>query len=89
MNGSSSAPAGSYNEFSRSFYRQAVLPSQNPDLYSRKGGETLQERNSGKGESGLEVLAMGLGCMEMSYGYGPAGDKKEMISLVRSESPGS
>jgi aryl-alcohol dehydrogenase-like predicted oxidoreductase len=36
------------------------------------------------GESGLEVSALGLGCMGMSYGYGPAGDKQEMISLIRS-----
>ncbi|HSU29369.1 MAG TPA: aldo/keto reductase, partial [Chitinophagaceae bacterium] len=34
------------------------------------------------GNSGLEVSALGLGCMGMSYGYGPAGDKKEMISLL-------
>ncbi|TLM99437.1 aldo/keto reductase, partial [bacterium] len=32
------------------------------------------------GYSGLEVSAIGLGCMGMSYGYGPAADKKEMIS---------
>ncbi|RPI08770.1 MAG: aldo/keto reductase [Acidobacteriales bacterium] len=36
------------------------------------------------GESGLEVSALGLGCMGMSFGYGPAADKKEMISLIRS-----
>ncbi len=36
------------------------------------------------GKSNLEVSALGLGCMGMSHGYGPAGDKKEMISLVRS-----
>jgi aryl-alcohol dehydrogenase-like predicted oxidoreductase len=35
------------------------------------------------GNSGLEVSAMGLGCMGMSFGYGPAADKKEMISLIR------
>lgn len=35
------------------------------------------------GRSGLEVSALGLGCMGMSYGYGPAGDKQEMISLIR------
>jgi aryl-alcohol dehydrogenase-like predicted oxidoreductase len=34
------------------------------------------------GNSNLEVSALGLGCMGMSYGYGPAGDKKEMISLI-------
>jgi aryl-alcohol dehydrogenase-like predicted oxidoreductase len=36
------------------------------------------------GESNLEVSAIGLGCMGMSFGYGPAADKKEMISLIRS-----
>ena len=36
------------------------------------------------GNSNLEVSAMGLGCMGMSFGYGPAADKKEMISLIRS-----
>jgi len=36
------------------------------------------------GKSNLEVSAIGLGCMGMSYGYGPAHDKQEMISLIRS-----
>ena len=36
------------------------------------------------GNSNLEVSALGLGCMGMSFGYGPAGDKQEMISLIRS-----
>jgi len=35
------------------------------------------------GTSGLEVSALGLGCMGMSYGYGPAGDRREMIALLR------
>lgn len=35
------------------------------------------------GNSGLEVSAIGLGCMGMSFGYGPAGDRQEMISLLR------
>jgi aryl-alcohol dehydrogenase-like predicted oxidoreductase len=35
------------------------------------------------GNSGLEVSALGLGCMGMSFGYGPAGDKQEMIALLR------
>lgn len=34
------------------------------------------------GNSGLEVSAIGLGCMGMSHGYGPASNKKEMISLI-------
>jgi aryl-alcohol dehydrogenase-like predicted oxidoreductase len=41
----------------------------------------MQKRTLGK--SGLEVSALGLGCMGMSYGYGPAPDKQEMISLLR------
>jgi len=36
------------------------------------------------GKSSLEVSLLGLGCMGMSFGYGPAGDKQEMISLIRS-----
>ncbi len=35
------------------------------------------------GNSGLEVSAIGLGCMGMSFGYGPAKDRNEMISLIR------
>ena len=35
------------------------------------------------GNSGLEVSALGLGCMSMSSAYGPAGDKAEMIALLR------
>jgi aryl-alcohol dehydrogenase-like predicted oxidoreductase len=35
------------------------------------------------GRSGLEVSALGLGCMGMSFGLGPAKDKTEMISLIR------
>lgn len=36
------------------------------------------------GNSGLEVSALGLGCMGMSFSYGPPKDKQEMISLLRS-----
>lgn len=39
----------------------------------------MQNRKLGN----LEVSALGLGCMGMSYGYGPAPDKQEMISLIR------
>src|SRR5215467_6300841 len=41
----------------------------------------MQKRKLGK--SGLEVSAIGLGCMGMSYGYGPALDRQEGISLIR------
>jgi aryl-alcohol dehydrogenase-like predicted oxidoreductase len=35
------------------------------------------------GTSNLEVSAIGLGCMGMSFSYGPPKDKQEMISLLR------
>ena len=35
------------------------------------------------GNSGLEVSALGLGCMGMSFGYGPAMDRNEAIALLR------
>jgi aryl-alcohol dehydrogenase-like predicted oxidoreductase len=42
----------------------------------------MQKRKLGK--RNLEVSALGLGCMGMSFSYGPPGDKQEMISLIRS-----
>jgi aryl-alcohol dehydrogenase-like predicted oxidoreductase len=44
------------------------------------GEESMQQRKLGKD---LEVSALGLGCMGMSSGYGPAADKGEMIKLIR------
>jgi aryl-alcohol dehydrogenase-like predicted oxidoreductase len=41
----------------------------------------MQKRKLGK--SKLEVSAIGLGCMGMSFAYGPAGDKQKMISVIR------
>ena len=35
------------------------------------------------GKNGLEVSAIGLGCMGLSYGYGPATDTQEAITLIR------
>ena len=42
----------------------------------------MQKRTLGK--SRLEVSALGLGCMGLSFGYGPAADKQDAISLIRS-----
>jgi len=41
----------------------------------------MQKRKLGK--SGLEVSAIGFGCMNMSYGYGPAADKQQAINVIR------
>jgi aryl-alcohol dehydrogenase-like predicted oxidoreductase len=53
-----------------------------PSLEKEKGfkSRSMQQRKLGK--SGLEVSAVGLGCMGMSANYGPAGDKQEMINLM-------
>src|SRR5438105_13212725 len=45
-------------------------------------GGNMQKRKLGN--RGLEVSAIGLGCMGLSYGYGPAVDKQVGISLIRS-----
>src|SRR3982751_5354978 len=42
---------------------------------------TMQKRKLGN--SGLEVSEIGLGCMGMSFGYGPAKNKQEMIPVIR------
>jgi aryl-alcohol dehydrogenase-like predicted oxidoreductase len=50
-------------------------------LTNKQEFHKMQKRKLGK--SNLEVSAVGLGCMGMSMSYGPPGDKKEMISLLR------
>src|ERR1700704_2691273 len=42
----------------------------------------MQKRKLGK--SNLEVSAIGLGCMGLSFGYGPATEKQQAITLIRS-----
>src|SRR5712672_1341208 len=44
-------------------------------------GKAMQKRALGK--SNLEVSAVGLGCMGMSFSYGPPKDKQEMTALLR------
>jgi aryl-alcohol dehydrogenase-like predicted oxidoreductase len=50
-------------------------------MKSGEKGKTMRKRKLGM--SGLEVSALGLGCMGMSANYGPVGDKQEMIGLIR------
>src|SRR5260370_42547958 len=49
-------------------------------LFPCQGG-IMEKRKLGK--SSLEISAIGLGCMELSFGLGPAVDKKDGISLIR------
>jgi aryl-alcohol dehydrogenase-like predicted oxidoreductase len=42
---------------------------------------TVQKRRLGN--STLEVSALGLGCMGLSFGYGPAVDKRDGVALIR------
>jgi aryl-alcohol dehydrogenase-like predicted oxidoreductase len=42
---------------------------------------TMQKRTLGN--SKLDVSTLGLGCMSMSFGYGPAADTREMVELIR------
>src|SRR5688500_20228810 len=56
-----------------------------PPLHSKKwrmfSADTMQKRKLGN--STLEVSAIGLGCMGLSYGYGPATGRGEAIRLIR------
>jgi aryl-alcohol dehydrogenase-like predicted oxidoreductase len=53
-----------------------------PILATPFEGETIMQKRK-LGKSNLEVSAIGLGCMGMSFSYGPPADKQEMISLIR------
>jgi aryl-alcohol dehydrogenase-like predicted oxidoreductase len=53
-----------------------------PTFNSKTGVQKMQKRKLGN--SNLEVSALGLGCMRMSYGDSPVGDKQEMISFLHS-----
>jgi aryl-alcohol dehydrogenase-like predicted oxidoreductase len=45
--------------------------------------DTIPKRTLGRGTHALEVSAIGLGCMGMSWSFGPAKDTKEMVALLR------
>ena len=51
-------------------------------VFEGGSGAAMKKRRLGK--SGLEVSALGLGCMGMSFGYGPAKDTAEMTAVIRS-----
>jgi aryl-alcohol dehydrogenase-like predicted oxidoreductase len=57
------------------------LSKASENFYLKNVERGMQIRRLGK--SGLEVSALGLGCMGMSFGYGPPGEKQEMISVLR------
>jgi aryl-alcohol dehydrogenase-like predicted oxidoreductase len=50
-------------------------------LLAQEKGKTVQKRMLGK--SNLEVSAIGLGCMGLTFGYGPATDVSDAIKLIR------
>src|SRR6266542_4845045 len=66
--------------------RTGVIVDQRWRIGSSGSRSTTTENRMQKrklGLSNLEVSAIGLGCMGMSYGYGPAADRTEMIALIR------
>jgi aldo/keto reductase family protein len=56
------------------------VEEESSDLYSKTGVQKMQKRKLGN--SNLEVSALGLGCMGMSFAYGPPADKQEIIALI-------
>src|SRR6266700_4691581 len=72
----------------RSQQRSSKLARDNSDAEMKrsrdqreKAGTIVKKRELGN--SGLEVSALGLGCMGLSFGYGPALDKNEAIKVIR------
>jgi aryl-alcohol dehydrogenase-like predicted oxidoreductase len=63
------------------FSKQPSIVTLLSDFQLISMGKKMQKRNLGK--SGLEVSALGLGCMGMSFSYGPPANRQEMISLIR------
>src|SRR5579863_1176147 len=51
------------------------------NIWQAKGATTMQKRELGR--SGLQVSAIGFGCMGLSFAYGPATERSEAIALIR------
>jgi aryl-alcohol dehydrogenase-like predicted oxidoreductase len=78
-------PSSALSARGKEFHRLAGAKNSAQERYRNRApfveGEFMQRRKLGK--SNLEVSAIGLGCMGMTYAYGPPADKKEMIALLR------
>src|SRR6266849_4239859 len=59
------------------------LPTRAVGRYSEPGGKRPAMDKRQLGKSGLDVSALGFGCMGISFGYGPAIDRQQGISLIR------
>src|ERR1035437_2908302 len=71
----------SFNQKPSSFMGNCFLHLHQMKYGTIRTGEIMQNRK--QGESGLEVSALGLGCMGLSFGLGPATEKSEAIKLIR------
>jgi aryl-alcohol dehydrogenase-like predicted oxidoreductase len=75
------APPDSHVEPKPAAPARVVGSQQHPVAESRNGQATMEKRALGK--SGLEVSAIGLGCMGINFSYGHALDKEQGIELIR------
>ncbi|WP_419870842.1 aldo/keto reductase [Chryseobacterium sp. CT-SW4] len=65
-------------KYSNLYKRNLIYPSE--ICHVKKSKENMKTRNLGN--SGLEVSELGLGCMGLTFGYGPATDEKDAIELI-------
>src|SRR5689334_20229557 len=61
--------------------RRSLLGEAYGSSWPPRGWTTMKQRALGR--SGLEVSALGLGCMGLSHGYGPATDRRDAVALIR------